>query len=217
MSIGIAVAIGDAVLMAADGRRSDAFTVITDEAQKIVELADSQAVIEFGVVMASEAIVSTLRAADSSPMAGHELIGFLEKAVQNAGAFLVASVIPDSTDMSRIKVGLLAGGIDTDGAYVGGALYGHGMSQPSSVLVRPNPEPQFIVLGGEACGAQEYFMHELERAYLASGTDQSTFLSMAKRAAKSTVRHAASHDRTIGGRIQYCVLQKDRPIQRGLL
>jgi len=217
MSIGIAVAIGDAVLMVADGRRSNAYEVLTNEAQKIVELAESRAVIEFGAVMASTAVVNELKVSSHMLLNGDDLISSLTRAIQNAGTLLVASVTPDSTDMSRIKVGLLAGGVDVDGAYVGGALYGHGMNEPNAILVRPSPEPEYIVLGGEACGAQEYFKIELERAYRVAATDQSTFLSMAKRAAKSTVRHAASRDPTIGGRVQYCVLQSGKPIQRGFL
>lgn len=217
MSIGIAVAVGDAVLMVADGRRSNAYEVLTDDAQKIVELANSRAVIEFGAVMASAAVVNELKASSHLLLAGDDLVSSLTRMVQNAGTLLVASVIPESTDMSRIKVGLLAGGIDADGPYVGGALFGHGMSVPSAILARPTPTPQFIVLGGEECGAKEYFEDELERAYRVSGADQTTFISMAKRAAKSTVRHAASRDRTIGGRVQYCVLRHEQPVQRGFL
>lgn len=114
MSIGIAVAIGGAVLMVAEGRRSDAFTVLSDQAEKIVDLRD-------------------------------------------------------------------------------------------------------IVLGGETCGSQEYFGREFSRAYRASATDSTALISMIKRAAKKTVHHAASHDRTIGGRVQYRLLQVGYPTQRGCL
>jgi hypothetical protein len=217
MSIGIAVAIGDLVLMVADGRRSNAFAVQTNEADKIIQLSESRALIEFGVVMASASAVEELATASPRLTSGGELIACLSTAVRKAGARLVSVVLPDSTDMSRIKVGLLAGGIDAAGPYVGGALYGHGMNEPSVLLVRLNPAPQWIVLGGEACGAQKYFRHEIERAYGASGTDQNTFLTMAKRAAKKTVTHAASHDRTIGGRVQYCVIQHEQQLQRGIL
>ena len=215
MSIGIVVAMAESVLLVADGRQSDAFTVITDEAQKIIELTESLAVIEFGAVTASTIVVEELKVNKQVLIAAEELIGFLRKSVQNAGARLVASITPHSTDMSRIKVGLLAGGIDADGVYVGGALHGHGMSEPSTVLNRPNPMPQFVVLGGETCRANDYFEGELQRAYQVSASDQATFFSMAKRAAKRTISYAAGHDRTIGGRVRYCFLQHDRPILRG--
>lgn len=217
MSIGIAVAIGDAVLLVADGRQSDAFTVHTDEAQKIVDLAKSLAVIQFGAVMASVTVLDELRAVSPLPTVGSEFMNFLTTSVCKAGANLVAAVIPGSADMSRIKVGFLVGGFDADGAYVGGALFGHGMSEPSELLVRPSPTPQFIVLGGETCGAEAYFKRDLERAYRVSGSDQSTFVCMIKRAAKKTIHYAASHDQNIGGRVQYCVLQREQANQRGFL
>ncbi|MEC4720512.1 hypothetical protein RY831_15220 [Noviherbaspirillum sp. CPCC 100848] len=217
MSIGIAVAIGDVVLMVADGRRSNAFSILTDQAEKIVDLNDSLVVIEFGAVMASTNVVDELRADSRLPVAGREFMDLLTRSIHSAGAFLVAAVIPDSTNLSRIKVGLLAGGVDADGAYIGGALFGHGMSEPSRLLLRPNSTPQFIVLGGETCGAQEYFEREIGRAYRASGTDRATLISMLKRAAKKTVRYAATHDNTIGGRVQYRILQPEHPTQSGFL
>lgn len=217
MSIGIAVAIGDAVVLVADGRQSDAYTVHTDEARKIVNLAQSISVIEIGAVMASTSVLDELRDVSPLPTAGGDFMKLLTESVRRAGAHLVSVVAPGSTDMSRIKVGFLTGGFDAGGAFIGGALFGHDMSEPSAQLVRPAPTPQFIVLGGETCGAEAYFERELERAYRACGSDQSTFVNMVKRAAKRTVHYAASHDRTIGGHVRYCVLRREQTSQCGSL
>lgn len=217
MSIGIVVAMAESVLIVADGRQSDALTVITDDAQKITELTESLAVIEFGAVVASATVVEELKFNRQVLIAAGELIGFLRRSVQNAGASLVESITPDSTDMSRIKVGLLAGGIDADGVYVAGALHGHGMSEPWTVLNRLNPVPHFLVLGGETCRAYDYFERELRHAYQVSAGDQATFFPLAKRAAKRTISYAAGHDRTIGGRVRYCLIQQNQPTRRGVL
>lgn len=215
MSIGIAVAFENAVLLVADGRRSNAFEVVTDDAKKIVEINALQAAIEFGAVMASAPVVEQMKTREQ-PIGGGDTIEFLTRVVYEAGADLIAKIAPGSSDRT-IKVGIVVGGFDLEGPYVGGVIYGQDMTEPSKTLDRPSPMPQYIVLGGEDCGAREYFSSELERAYRFSAGDQASFMSMAKRAAKKTVRYASSNDKTIGGRVQFWMLERGGQSQTGFL
>lgn len=209
MSLGIAIAVNDTVLLIADGRRSTASALITDRAEKIMQVNGALAVIECGDPAGANVAVAQLRGAVTASSSGRDVTNTIVDSVRKTAMSLLASVSPGTADMSRMNVGLVAGGIDAEGVYVGGAMFGHGMAAPATDLARPGPgELQFVVLGGEAVGAKAYFVELASRAMNVSGNDPHGLLIMLQRAAKKTIQYAASRDPSIGGRVQCLILAK---------
>jgi hypothetical protein len=218
MSLGVVIALDSAVLFVADGRRSTTDSIVTDQAEKIVPLTETLAVIEFGAEIGSNAAVEHLKRSRATLTTGEQATAAVTSGVQGGSAMVCAMVIPGTMDMTRLQVGLVAGGIDEKGTFVCGALFGHGMPEPASQLVRPNSgELQFMMLGGEAVGSHDYFRALATRALDVCGSDANGLLNMLLKASKRTVHYAATLDKTIGGRVQYLILAKGRPPRHGNL
>jgi hypothetical protein len=217
VSIGIVAATADAVLLVADGRQSDAQNVLTDQAQKVVEINERLAIIEIGVLMSSNAVTAKLKGV-VGVQTGDEYIILIRDIVREEGLSLFPRIAPGTGDMTRLKVGLLAGGIDDQGPFIGGAVFGHDMQDPHVQFYRPQPgSGQFVCLGGEVANAGGYFGSLAARAFKLASSDANGLIVMLQRAARKTVQHAARADRSIGGRIQYRVLTRRAPARAGFL
>ncbi len=219
MTIGIAVALHDSVLLVADGRRSDAYRVHSDETEKVMQLRDDLGLIIFGAEIGTDMAIASLRIPGELPNDALAVAEKLKGLALGCASYVLALVIPEDRSMARIKVGLVAGGFDTGGPYLTGSLYGADMKGPDSTLLRAyRGGVQRILLGGEDAGAHEYFDRAAQHVLVTLGAranDSTVLLPHLLNVAESTVRYAAARDRTIGGRIMYHVMRPGKPIEVG--
>lgn len=210
MSIGIAIALNDRVLLVADGRHPGSQLAPTDRPEKITAPGDTLAVIEFGDDASARNAATQLQQAATASMNGRAIIDAIVEIVQRNGAPL--------REVAGKQVGLIVGGLDAEGAWVGGAVFGHGLAAPLTQLARPGKdELQFVVLGGEPVGAKAFFTDLASRAMSASGDDAQGLLVMLQRAAKKTIRHAANRGYATAGRVEWRLLVKGQPTRAGYL
>jgi len=208
MSIGIAIALNDMVLLVADGRRPAGNGATLQPAEKIMTFDSALAVIEYGNDAGARAASTQLQQGLPAAPAGRGVTDLIIDTVQRAGAAGAPGTL----------VGLIAGGIDAEGAYVSGAVFGPGMQAPKTDLARPGrSDMQFVVLGGESIGAKAFFANLASRAMSASGDDANGLLVMLQRAAKKTIRHAANRDLAASGRVEWRLLVKGKPASAGYL
>lgn len=205
MSIGIAIALNDMVLLVASGRRPGSNLA---PAEKISALGDTLAVVEYGDDTGARSAAGHLGQTVTASSTGRTVTDMIVDTVQRTGAAGAPGKL----------VGLIAGGIDAEGAYVSGAVFGPGMEAPKTDLARPGRgEMQFVVLGGESIGAKAFFVNLASRAMNASGDDANGLLVMLQRAAKKTIRHAANRDLAASGRVEWRLLVKGKPASAGYL
>ena len=208
MSIGIAIALNDMVLLVADGRRPTADGASLQPAEKIITLDSALAVVEYGIDTGARTASTQLQQTLAASTTGRSVTDAIVDIVQRTGAAGAPGTL----------VGLIAGGIDADGAYVSGAVFGPGMQAPKTDLARPGRgEMQFVVLGGESIGAKAFFVDLATRAMNASGNDVNGLLVMLQRAARKTIRHAAHRDLAATGRVEWRLLVKGKPASAGYL
>lgn len=219
VTILIAVALRDAVLLMADGRRQNSIRVISDEAEKIVPL---RANLMLGVSGAE--IGTSIAAGALQQCAANEagdLIEQMKGLAFDCANHVVSLIDPATRSQAHVKVGLLTAGFDSASAFIAGALYGDGMQSADSILVRPEwNAPQFSVVGGESVGAQADFHGRLSRVIdevVQYPATNARALSVLISTAEATIRSAAQYDATIGGRIQYRVIQIGVAAQYGFL
>jgi hypothetical protein len=208
MSIGIAIALNDMVLLVASGRRPSGNLAPTERPEKITAFGDALAVVEYGDDTGARTAAVQLGQTVTASITGRSVTDTIVDTVQRIGAAGAPGTL----------VGLIAGGIDAEGAYVSGAVFGPGMEAPKTDLARPVPgEMQFVVLGGESIGAKAFFANLASRAMNASGDDANGLLVMLQRAAKKTIRHAANRDLAASGRVEWRLLVKGKPATSGYL
>ena len=208
MSIGIAIALNDMVLLVADGRRPGGNLAPTERPEKITPFGDALAIIEYGNDAGARSAALQLAQTVTASSTGRSVTDAIVDTVQRTGAAGAPGTL----------VGLIAGGIDAEGAYVSGAVFGPGMAAPKTDLARPERgEMQFVVLGGESIGAKAFFVNLASRAMNASGDDPNGLLVMLQRAAKKTIRHAANRDLAASGRVEWRLLVKGKPATSGYL
>ncbi len=208
MSIGIAIASNDMVLLVADGRRPSGNLAPTERLEKITPFGDALAIIEYGNDAGARSAALQLAQAVTASTTGRSVTDAIVDTVQGTGAAGAPGTL----------VGLIAGGIDAEGAYVSGAVFGPGMAAPKTDLARPGRrEMQFVVLGGESIDAKAFFVNLASRAMNASGDDPNGLLVMLQRAAKKTIRHAANRDLAASGRVEWRLLVKGKPATSGYL
>lgn len=218
MSIGIVVATSSAVFLVADGRQSNAFTVLTNKAKKIVPITDSLSVIEFGAIDGTKAMVRDLKFALASNGEGKNVQAVIRDSVHRAGISLVSRVTSDSGNLARVKVGMLAAGIDSEGPFLAAALFESGMEAPSVQFARPRPGlPKVLGLGGEEQGALAHFIAQVSLSAHRQNGNLDGFLSVLQQASKTTIQHVAALDKTVGGKIRYRVMVKGMPPRDGVL
>ena len=208
MSIGIAIALNDMVLLVASGRRPSGTLAPTERPEKMTAFGDALAVVEYGDDTGARSAAVELGQTVTASITARSVTDTIVDTVQRTGAAGAPGTL----------VGLIAGGIDAEGAYVSGAVFGPGMAAPKTDLARPGPgEMQFVVLGGESIGAKAFFANLASRAMHASGDDANGLLVMLQRAAKKTIRHAANRDLAASGRVEWRLLIKGKPASAGYL
>lgn len=219
MTILMAIALSDAVVLMADGRRANKVEVITDAAEKIVPLRDDLMLAVSGAEIGTDLATAELRRGAAASAA--ELVQQFNGLVLGCATHVMSLITPETRSQTHIKVGLLAAGFDTAGPFLAGALYGDGMQAAGSVLARPEANtPRYVVLGGEEVGAEGDFRQRLTRVVgqvLQPSAGGSNRWSPLLAAGAETIRLAAQRNSSIGGRIQYRVLQRGRSAQAGFL
>lgn len=206
------------VFLAADGRRSNAYEIQTDEAEKIVPINDMLAFGVLGAVIGSDLALDFA----SKHITRFDHAEAIEKRVQEGvfiGAKHVMSIVrPEDLSLATIKVGMIGGGLDAHGPYLVGCLFGTMMDSPSTVRCRGNAsEPGYIVLGGENANAQNYFVNELARIFRVAPGNLEVLLTLLLQAIKATIQHTSSLDNTVGGRIQYRLQSGSGEVWSGFL
>jgi 20S proteasome alpha/beta subunit len=206
------------VFLAADGRQSNAYEIQTDEAEKIAPINDTLAAAVLGAVIGSDLALDFA----SKHIASSDQAEAIEKKIQE-GVFIGAKYVmdlirPGDPSLSRIKVGMILGGLDAIGPYLVGGLFGTMMDRPSTVLCRGTGlKPSYIVLGGEDANAENYFANEILRIIQTSSKNYEALLEMLLQAVKATVQHTSSLDKTVGGRIQYRLHSTSGELRTGFL
>jgi hypothetical protein len=208
LTILIAIALHDTVVMMADGRRSNRLAVITDRAEKLTLLHKKLVLAVGGAEIGTEMAEEELRR--NAATSATTLRSQLANVAFGCASHVMSLITPETYAQANVKVGLFTGGFDAQGCFLAAGLYGTGMQEPDSLLVRPSADaPQFIVHGGEGVGAQEHFkqgMVDLLPFLGSSNPDRLAVGRLLVGAAEKTVRFAAQRDPTVGGRIQYRVL-----------
>lgn len=222
MTIGIVVALRDAVLLVADGRRGDAYRVHTDEADKIVWVREDLAVTTFGVEMGTDMAVAWMRNPGGLSRNGVEVSDQLADIAWAAATSVLQRVPEGDRTMPHMKVGLIAAGFDEDeGGYIAAGLFGSLMDKKMQAFQRAaTGQVQFIVLGGEGADAQAQFGMAVKQHVDASdplGLSAPPSVTALVMAAQRVVRSAAAQDRTIGGRGRYMILRRGNSIEQGFL
>jgi hypothetical protein len=220
MTVVIAVALQDAIVMVADGRHSNSVEVISDSAQKIFSLNEGQLLAVCGAVIGTEMAVAEL--ARAAPVNAEDLGNQLAHLSRTSAEHVIRLVTPDTQGSTRLKVGLIAGGFSEGRSFLAGGLFGSGMVEPDrQVRFATAEEPQQMVLGGEEVGSVQYFIDRLTdelRLRIQSGpVNAEGWIAAILLAAAITIRHVAEHDATVGGRISYRVLHRGQAEQAGNL
>ncbi|OWQ47866.1 hypothetical protein CDL60_04520 [Roseateles noduli] len=220
MTIVIAVALPDAIVMVADGRHSNSIEVVSDSAQKIFSLNESQILGVCGAVIGTEMAIAKL--SQSAPSDAESLGNQLAYLSRVCAEHVIRLVTADTEGSKHLKVGLIAGGFSEGRSFLAGGLFGSGMVEPDrQVRYASSEEPQQMVLGGEEVGSVQYFIDRLTdelRLRVQSGpVDAEVWVAAIIRAAELTIRHVAEHDSTVGGRISYRVLRRKQAEESGNL
>lgn len=216
MTIGIAIATTDTVLLVADGRQSTAEETVSDTAEKIHVLRDDLALISFGVGFSTDMVLQWMKH-EKVPRGAVEFSAYLRDRVWAAGSSLLQQLSPESRISDRMKVGLVGGGADSEGPYITGSLFGANMESAASETSRcVNSTFVYMILGGEDVRSSDFF-EELAKQSIASTTQPESIIPTLLRVAITTVRFAASGDRTIGGRIQFTILRQGQLPQTGFI
>lgn len=204
MTVVFGFATNEFVFLAADGRRSNAYETQTDEAEKIEPVNDTFAVAVLGAVIGSDVTLDFARKHIAPFDNGEVIQRRLEEGVFIGAKHVMSLIRPEDLSLTRIKVGMVGGGIDSKGPYLVGSLFGTMMDGPSTVLCRViGVEPRYIVLGGESSKAEDYFVNELVGKLKVQPKSIEDLLAKLLQAVEATVRYTAILDNTVGGRIQY--------------
>lgn len=216
MTIGIATATTDTVLLVADGRQTTAEETVSDTVEKINVLREDLALISFGVGFSTDMVLKWMKH-EKVPRGADEFSAYLRDRVWAAGSSLLQQLSPESRISDRMKVGLVGGGADSEGPYITGSLFGANMESAASVTSRCVNSPfVYIVLGGEDLGSSAFFQ-ELAQRSIADAIQPEAIIETLLRVAITTVRFATSGDRTIGGRIQFTILRQGQLPQTGFI
>lgn len=219
MTILVAVALHDTVVMLADGRRSNKVELITDIAQKVVPLGADLSLAVSGAEIGTDLAEAVLRT--SAAKSALDLESQLADLTLQCASHVMSLISPETRAQAHVKVGLLAGGFEGTRSFLVAGLYGTGMDRPDSVGVfAVKGAPQWIVLGGEAAGAQAHFQRCLTNVISSmgdSGAANSDLRAAILAAGYETVRYAAERDPTIGGRVQFRTLRRGQSEEAGFL
>jgi hypothetical protein len=216
MTIGIAIATSDSVLLVADGRHSAGDEAVSDSAEKIKVLRDDLAVITFGVTSGTDIALQWLQ--EGIPALADDVAACVRHCVYAGASAVLNTLPPEQRTISRMKVGLVGGGIDAKGPYITGSLFGSNMDSPDTETARYNIPPcAHLILGGERVGASAHFERLANHAFPTRARDTTDVISTLRQLAIQTVKFAANADPTIGGRIQFTLLKQGQLPQTGFV
>lgn len=221
MTIGIAVAFHDAIVLVADGRQADAEKVHSDQAQKVVKVREDLGLITAGIVMATNRALAWILNPPGLPAEAPAIERELGNMVFAAGSSVLQMVRPEDRHLPQLKAALIAAGFDAQSAFVVGALFGSGMPKASTNLARSDPtDIKSIVFGGEDTGARARF-DAIVRVHLAQFRggliNSAVMIPVLLETAADAIRHAAGRDQSIGGRMQYLILRRGFPAETGFI
>jgi len=216
MSIGIVLATTDTILLVADGRQSTAYEKISDTVEKISVLRSDLALISFGVNFGTQRVLQWMKH-EELPLNADEFSKYLSDRVHASGTLVLQALRVEDRTSDRMKVGFVGGGADATGPYITGSLFGANMESVATVTSRcVNSTFVYIVLGGENAGAETYFQ-QLSHRLLTDETPPQAVIPTLLHVAIQTIRFAASADQSIGGQIQYTILERGKLPQTGFL
>jgi len=217
MTILIAVALHDTVLMLADGRRSDQHNVITDQSEKIFPLKGKISLAICGAEIGTDFALEKLR--PSTAQTASALCSQLARLSLEGTSHVLRQITPETRSDAFVRVGLLAGGFENAQAFLVAGLFGTGMDSPSSVNVSAvKGAPQYIVIGGEEVGAQAVFGERLKQVIECmgdSGAEKPAVRSAILAIGNETILSVAEHDARVGGMVQFRTLRHGQPDEVG--
>lgn len=220
MTILIATALHDAVVLMADGRRSSkAVTIETDTAEKVHLLRPRLMLAVSGAVLATNPAVRFLQSEGAH--GASELRQQLVSLTLNGTRDVLELITAETRGQASFRVGLIAAGFDANGAFLVNGLFGTGMDSPWSDERRVQEgDIQMMVVGGEECNPTDNYISELKRVFqgwrdepLSSPVGLQRILD----AGRATVRYATERCADIGGRIQYRVIRANGYTEAGFL
>jgi hypothetical protein len=221
MSLGIAIVLPSAVLLVADGRRTFPLVgnaSVENDVPKILPLHEELAIIEFGVVQATEPAVEYLQRCSIVRGGVREAVDCLEHSLQYGWLSFVARLAAD-VDRSHpaIRAALIAGGVARGTPFIAGVL--RDFSPPRSPTVSTSTY-DFMVLGGEEHGSQAEFKGRATTVIQQLGShanlfSRSLFEGMLN-AAGQTIRSTELVDPRIGGMIRYMLLRSGTLPEQGV-
>lgn len=211
MTIGIVVPVPDGVLFVADGRRvnlsEEDEPVISDEVEKITQVAPDVALISFGVSGVTDHFLATLRQNFPVP---HVRIGNAPGEVGESIDLLLSRIwehvtLPEGTDLTSPSVvaGFGFGGLASGVPFTGMAI----RSQRGRIAFEVSSDQRArVVLGGIGCNAQQIYLEnesrELPLRNQIPGNMEPTVNALIRGAAR-TIREVEKYDPSVGGTIQY--------------
>lgn len=216
MTVLLTAAFHDAVILVADGRVGNAFHVKDDNSQKLIPLGENFVLGLSGAELATDMAVQNLRTA--SFRSAEQWESALTAQALGCGQALINLVIP-ATLNDRMKIGLLAGGIDAQGTYIVGAIYGYGMEKPNSLLNRVvSGGMRYQMVGGESIGSSSIFESLVQPCLSDADLSAPTTTELHEQiiaSAAETIRRVAQADQGVGGRIHFHVLRKGQTPRTG--
>lgn len=214
MTLGIVVPLPDGVVFVADGRQVNLSTagepVVSDELEKINQVAPDVALISFGVSGVTGHFLETLRQNYPVP---HVRIGSTPEEIAGGIDLLLERVwqhvtFPEGTDMTSPSVvaGFGFGGLASGAPFVGMSI----RSQQGRIAYQVSADQRArAVIGGVGCNAQQIYVEnerrELDLRDQIPGNMEPTVYAVIRAAAR-TIREVERYDPSVGGTIQYAFL-----------
>lgn len=225
MTIGIALTLEDGALLVADGRRTSPFNetgqITSEDAEKIIQVGPTVAIITFGVAQATELAVKGLKAVydaglDPPPQEIGQVVDDCVRLSWEKLAEALSEI--EYLDKPAMRVGLVAGGLAQGAPFICGALHYHNGQSP---LVLQTGRDRSIVLGGEAYNARQLFNEQAGRIVDSMagplGAQPSNELIRALiNCAVTTIRSIGKQDDSIGGTIRYALIRRGLGYQAGI-
>jgi hypothetical protein len=192
VSILLAVAVGDVVVLMAEGG-------------EIVALRENLALALSGPKVGTELAANELR--NFTPALAPNVLSQLKRVSFGAASHAAG------LNGGGARISLLAAGFDAHGAFVTGAKYEGALPKPESVLVRALDAVAFTVMGDDAAGTQAQFAAKLSSLFPEGKlpeADRAQLASLLLDAGTETIRSAAP-----GSQVDYRILRRGQPAETG--
>ncbi|MEQ6436271.1 hypothetical protein V8Z74_14750 [Comamonas sp. w2-DMI] len=211
MTVLVAYALHDAVVLVADGRVSYPGEVITEDAVKWDVLNPSLTLGLSGVVDASSYARQVLSSCNAQ--SADEWRDQIHATVIAAGNLLPR--VDDPVAMERLKVGIAGAGYDDEGFFVAATLFGPAMQAAHSQFIRGCVGTvKFVVVGGaDGLDLQGHLTSQIRKLKIPSSTEPTAkvFHRQLAAAATTSIRYAARSDFSVGSKVRYTIKRRDLP------